>query len=384
MTWMRSRSTSSWILVRACAGTPPESPTNTSAFRRALPLLLSLRYRTRPRSMSMPPEASGPVFTVMRPTRIGPLCPRTIAGMPSAEAPSPAAWMKRLRVSAMGISPLDRRDSVSRVLGGVGLLERLGTVESVDFHAFAENAHRRRQTGSLDIEELRTEDLGHQADVGDRRRIAVAESARFAFLAQVPFEGLERLERPMREPLVARRLVLVHFALEVAANPRNDQRMPVTHGDLRKPPHARPAPGIRRQQRRLGMRLLQILEDRHRLKQRRPAVDHERGHYALRVDRLVILGVLLSLQQIDRDLLDLDSLERESGAHAVGGERAPEPVEFHRHRMPPLSVSAGRPEPRHRIRGPARRASGPCRRTPPPDRRADHHAGTARSRATRF
>src|SRR6266851_2205711 len=121
MTWILSRSTSSWILVRACAGTPP--------------------------------EASGPVLTVMRPTRTAPLCPRTMAGKPSAEAPSPAAWMKRLRVSAMG-SLLDR-DSVSRVLGGVGLFRRLRTVESLDFHAFPENAHDRRHARRADVEKLR-------------------------------------------------------------------------------------------------------------------------------------------------------------------------------------------------------------------------------------
>src|SRR6266853_2950500 len=111
--------------------------------------------------MSIPPEASGPVLTVMRPTRIGPLCPRTMAGKPSAEAPSPAACMKRLRVNAME-SLLDR-DSVSRVLGGVGLFRRLRTVESLDFHAFAENAHDRLHACSLDIKKLRSEDLGNEA-----------------------------------------------------------------------------------------------------------------------------------------------------------------------------------------------------------------------------
>src|SRR6267154_4640658 len=114
------------------------------------------------RSMSMPPEASGPVLTVMRPMRIGPLCPRTMAGKPSAEAPSPAAWMKRLRVNAMG--SLLCRDSVSRVLGCVGLLRRLRAVEGLDFHAFAENAHDRRHALRADIEELRPENLGRQTD----------------------------------------------------------------------------------------------------------------------------------------------------------------------------------------------------------------------------
>jgi hypothetical protein len=69
------------------------------------------------------------------------------------------------------------------------------------------------------------------------------------------------------------------------------------------PANPRPAAGILGQQRGLRLSFLQVFEDRHRLEQRRSAVDDQRGHHALRVDRLVFLGVLLSLQQIDRYLL---------------------------------------------------------------------------------
>src|SRR6266545_7495560 len=100
MSWMRSRSTSSWILVRACAGTPPLSPTNSSTLRPASVLLRSFRYCTRARSMSMPPEASGPVFTVIRPRRMGVDCALPIRGTP-VKAETPAAWTKRLRLKLM-------------------------------------------------------------------------------------------------------------------------------------------------------------------------------------------------------------------------------------------------------------------------------------------
>src|SRR5712691_7550961 len=329
MTWMRSRSTNSWILVRACAGTPPLSPTKSSTLRPAIVLLRSLRYWTSARSMSIPPEASGPVFTVIRPTRIGPVCPVTIVGKRSADAPSPAACMKRLRVNAM--ESLLCSDSVSRVLGCVGLLRRLRAVESPDFHAFAENAHDRRHACRIDVEEFRTENLGGKADVGERRRVAVAEPAGLPSLAEVLFERFERLQRPVREPLVARGFVLAHFPLEVASDARNHQRMPVAHDDLREPANARPAARVRRQERRLRVRLLQVLEDRHRLEKRRTPVDNQRGDHALRVDGLVFFAVLLSLQQIDRDLLGIEAFERERDAHAVGGERPPESVKFHRH-----------------------------------------------------
>src|SRR6266699_4666541 len=101
------------------------------------------------------------------------------------------------------------RVSVGRILGGVGLLRRLRAVESADFHAFPENAHDRRHACGTDVEEFRTEDLGGKADVGEGRGVAVAESAGLLFLSQVPFKRLERLQRPMGEPLVASRLVLV-------------------------------------------------------------------------------------------------------------------------------------------------------------------------------
>jgi len=58
---------------------------------------------TSARSMSMPPEASGPVFTVSSPSRIGSAWARAGVDAASAETPmpAPAAWMNFLRVSAM-------------------------------------------------------------------------------------------------------------------------------------------------------------------------------------------------------------------------------------------------------------------------------------------
>src|SRR6267378_553653 len=97
MRWILSRSTSSWIFVRVWAGTPPPSALKSSTLRSASMLLRSFRYCTSARSMSMPPEASGPVFTVTKPRRIGPAWAR--AGTAAAAAALPAAWMKRLRVN---------------------------------------------------------------------------------------------------------------------------------------------------------------------------------------------------------------------------------------------------------------------------------------------
>src|SRR5712671_2621756 len=101
MRWIFSLSTSSCTLVRAWAGTPPLSPTRSSTLRPASVLLRSFRYMTSARSMSMPPEASGPVFTVMRPMRRLALWDRAILEKASAAAAAAPAWTKRLRLSCM-------------------------------------------------------------------------------------------------------------------------------------------------------------------------------------------------------------------------------------------------------------------------------------------
>src|SRR5919204_479943 len=77
----------------------------------------------RPRSMSMPPEASAPVFTVSRPRRIGSACARTIAGKPSCAAPAAAAadWMNFLRLKVMVPPP---QDWLLRLNHGVARLGR--------------------------------------------------------------------------------------------------------------------------------------------------------------------------------------------------------------------------------------------------------------------
>src|SRR5215475_1668069 len=88
-----SRSTSSCVLVRACAGLPAVSAVESSTGRPASMLLRSLKNTVRPCSIWMPPEASGPVLMVRKPTRIGPACAgaagtfRACVATPAASAP---------------------------------------------------------------------------------------------------------------------------------------------------------------------------------------------------------------------------------------------------------------------------------------------------------
>src|SRR6266581_6794106 len=81
-TW--SRSTSSCVLVLVPAGLPPVSATTRSILRPASMWFRSLRKRTVPCSIWIPPAASGPVFTVSRPMCTG--LDWLIAGAGSAAA----------------------------------------------------------------------------------------------------------------------------------------------------------------------------------------------------------------------------------------------------------------------------------------------------------
>src|SRR5580765_5505146 len=165
----------------------------------------------------MPPEASGPVLTVIRPRRIGLLCASANEGSAETLAPAPAAWMNRLRLNVM-VLLLCVIGSVCRGgLGSVGLLEGLRFVEGVDFHAFAENPHHRGGASRIDVEEFRAEYLGNEANVRQGGRVPVGKAPGLLLFREVRFQRLERRLRPVREPLVARRLVLAHFALEIPA-----------------------------------------------------------------------------------------------------------------------------------------------------------------------
>src|SRR6185503_17924495 len=182
---------------------------------------------------------------------------------------------------------------------------------------------------SVEIGE-RGDHLRRDADVRQGRGVAVAEPAGLFLPGEVGLDRLERAQGPVAEPAVARGLVLVHLLFEVAADPRRDQRVPVGGGDEREPAHPGPAARIFRQERRRGPRLLEVLEDRERLEKRRAAlVEHERRHHRLRVHRQLLVGVLLALEEVDRDLLGTQALEIQRHAHAIGRERAPETVKLH-------------------------------------------------------
>src|SRR6202171_6389088 len=221
--------------------------------------------------------------------------------------------------------------SVSRALRRVRLLRRLRAVEGVDLHALGENSLDGRYAGRWRIEISGGEDLRRKAEVGHGRGIAVAEPARLTLLRQMRFERFERLQRPMLQPAIARSLVLMHLALEIVADARNDERVSVARDDQREPSNAGAAARVLGQQRRLRADLFQVLDDGERLKERR-AVVHDQcpnqpfGVGGLGVVALVVVAMLYALQQINVLLLGFEAFERQRYAHAIGRERAPESV----------------------------------------------------------
>src|ERR1700687_2967334 len=173
--------------------------------------------------------------------------------------------------------------SGSGTLRRVRPLRRLRAVEGVDLHALVENSLDGRYAGRWGIEISGGEDLRRKAEVGHGRGIAVAEPARLTLLRQVRFERFERLQRPVLQPAIARSFVLMHFALEIVADTRHDERVSVARDDQRQPANPGAAARVLGQPRRLRADLFQVLDDGDRLKQRRAVVDDQwRGH-ALRV-----------------------------------------------------------------------------------------------------
>src|SRR5439155_15728464 len=102
--------------------------------------------------------------------------------------------------------------SVSRGLRRIRLLERLRSIEGVDFHALVEYAHDGRHRRGFSVEIPRRKNLAREADIGKGRRVAVAEPARLAFFRQMRLERLQRFQRPVLQPAVARRLIYVQLA----------------------------------------------------------------------------------------------------------------------------------------------------------------------------
>ncbi len=93
-----------------------------------------------------------------------------------------------------------------------------------------------------------------------------------------------------------------------------------------------------RQERRLGVFLLEVFEDRERLEQPRPAVDQRRHHH-LRVDRAVLWRELVAALQMEVHIVAAEPFKVERDAHAETRLRAVIGIELHR--RPLVRIPAG-------------------------------------------
>src|SRR5712691_9410157 len=86
---------------------------------------------------------------------------------------------------------------------------------------------------------------------------------------------------------------------------------------------------VGRQERRLGVFLLEVFEDRERLEQLGRAVGQRRHHH-LRIDRAVLRRELVATLQMEEHILALQPLQVERDAHAETRLRAIIGIELHR------------------------------------------------------
>src|SRR3954453_3789114 len=102
---------------------------------------------------------------------------------------------------------------------GPRLLQGMGLAEGVDLHAFLVDPHAGRHAGDVAFEVADGADhLAGEADVGEGRRVAVAKAAGLLLALEMHFDRVQRLQRPVREPPVARRLVELQLLLHIGTD----------------------------------------------------------------------------------------------------------------------------------------------------------------------
>src|SRR5262249_48207183 len=199
----------------------------------------------------------------------------------------------------------------------------------LDLVAALDDAVDGRERRRIDLEEFRARGLARETDVGDADRLAVTEAAGLRAL-EMRLERRERLGDPVPAPCHAGRLVELELVLEVFAHARDQQRMRIAGDDLGEAAHARPVAGLRRQQPRMRMDLVEIFDDGEGLEQDRTVAVDQRRQRHHGIDGVIPGFALLALHQVDVDhLLGRDALEVERDADAIRRQRSPEREKLH-------------------------------------------------------
>src|SRR5580704_10609520 len=200
-------------------------------------------------------------------------------------------------------------------------------VESRQRHAGGVHRNDFGKLVQWNLEPPRVVDLRHQAEVGDRHRFAAGI---WPGLEQ-RFERLEAGDHPMMVPGIDRALLLVQLVLQVAQRAGIVERMDVAGDEVGERARLGAPDRILGQQRRLGMRLIEIFDDGERLQQMLAAWRHQHRHAHLRIDGAEFrpLVVAAVLDQVNRRRLIAYALEIERDAHTKRRRRAEVGIKFH-------------------------------------------------------
>src|SRR5713226_3198803 len=210
----------------------------------------------------------------------------------------------------------------------IRLLARMRFGEGRNAHASVVDAHHALVGLNWALEQLRRRHLRDEADVRDRRAVAVAEPAGGILFGEELFHCLEAGAEPMLDPCRFRGLVDLEDVRQVIADARHDERMRIRDIDQREAAHPGARQRIGRQDRRFRVFLFEIFEDGDRLEELGVAVEQGR-HDRLRVRRLVFRLELIAAIEVDEDFLALQSLEIERDADAERRLRPPIGVDLH-------------------------------------------------------
>ena len=174
-----------------------------------------------------------------------------------------------------------------------------------------------RETVERNLEPPRIGHLRHQADVGHGHMRATCVRGR----RDHRLDRGKTLQDPVVIPGVDLGLLVLELALEILQRDEVVERMDVAGDHLRDGANLGALQRIGRQQRGLGMDIVEIFDNGERLRQRLATGQFKRRHPPLRIDGAKLRRVLVSavLGQMDGHHLVGQALEIERDAHAVSG-----------------------------------------------------------------
>src|SRR5262252_1634734 len=169
--------------------------------------------------------------------------------------------------------------------------------------------------------------LRHDADVRERH---VSPER----IGSGPDQLLDRFEAgddPVTVPFLDRALVRLEGVAQIGERSGIVERVDVAGDDLRYGAYPRPFDRVLRQQRRVGVDLIEIFDDGKRLQQHVAIVQREHRHPLLRIYGTKFRRMLPAAiaGQMNRYGLELKALEVQCDARTVGGRRTKVGIQFH-------------------------------------------------------